>query len=67
MTSLDDDFSDEEMEESVLLETKRTDDLVACKTVKDAFIKHGLAPDDKIDRREQVSQKKCLGDFIYSW
>ena len=30
------------------------DDLAKCSTVKDAFVQHGLAPDDKIDRREQV-------------
>lgn len=30
------------------------DNLNTCSTVKDAFVQHGLAPDDKIDRREQV-------------
>ena len=42
------------MEESVFRETKRMDDLAKCGTVQDAFVQHGLAPDDKIDRREQV-------------
>ncbi|GMH75463.1 hypothetical protein TL16_g06774 [Triparma laevis f. inornata] len=42
------------MEEETFLQTKRMDNLNTCSTVKDAFVQHGLAPDDKIDRREQV-------------
>ncbi|GMH50198.1 hypothetical protein TrRE_jg8487 [Triparma retinervis] len=42
------------MEEGVFLQTRRMDDLASCATVKDAFVKNGLQPDDKIDRREQV-------------
>ncbi|GMH65079.1 hypothetical protein TrST_g3426 [Triparma strigata] len=42
------------MEEDTFLQTKRMDNLATCATVKDAFVQHGLAPDDKIDRREQV-------------
>lgn len=43
-----------EMEEEAFLQTKKLYDLASCGTVKDAFVKNGLQPDDKIDRREQV-------------
>jgi len=43
-----------EMEEDTFRSTIKITNLSTCGTVRDAFLQHGLAPDDKIDRREQV-------------
>lgn len=43
-----------EMEEDTFRQTKKLTNLATCGTVRDAFLQHGLAPDDIIDRREQV-------------
>ena len=51
---LTEDWSDEEMETNVFLETRSKSNLAMCSTVQDSFVAHGLAADDNIDRREQV-------------
>lgn len=40
------------------------DDLSSCATVKDAFLQHGLAADDRIDRREQVLMFRSIESEI---
>ena len=51
---LSSDWSDEEMETDTFLAHHSLTSLSSCTTVSQSFVAHGLAPDDKIDRREQV-------------
>jgi hypothetical protein len=42
------------METGTYLQTRSNTNLSKCSTVQEAYLAHGLAADDKIDRREQV-------------